>query len=55
MIFGAIWCIGGILVTAITYSQATQSGGTYYVTWGAIIFGGIQFIQGLIQYSSSPE
>lgn len=51
MIFGALWCVGGAVITAATYSAASAEGGTYVVTWGAIIFGAIQFIQGLIQYS----
>jgi hypothetical protein len=50
--FGALWCIGGIAVTAVTYSMASQGGGTYIVTWGAILFGGIQFLRGLWQTAS---
>lgn len=46
MIFGALWCIGGIIVTAVTY-QAASGGGTYVVAWGAIIFGAVQFIKGV--------
>jgi len=46
MIYGALWCIGGIIVTAATY-QAARGGGTYVVAWGAIIFGAVQFIKGL--------
>ncbi len=49
MLYGALWCIGGILVTAVTFSAAGK-GGTYVVAWGAIIFGGIQFFRGLFQY-----
>ena len=47
MIFGALWCLGGIIVTAITYSSASESGGTYIIAWGAIVFGAIQFFKGL--------
>jgi hypothetical protein len=54
MLSGALWCIGGIVVTAITMSMAS-SGGTYIVAWGAILFGGIQFIQGLVQFLTSPS
>lgn len=39
MLYGALWCIGGIVVTAITYSAAS-GGGTYIVAWGAIFWGG---------------
>ncbi len=49
MIAGALWAVGGTLVTVVTYS-ATSGGGTYVVAYGAIIFGGIQFVIGLFQY-----
>tara|TARA_B100000609_G_C17140062_1_gene395040 strand:- start:472 stop:840 length:369 start_codon:yes stop_codon:yes gene_type:complete len=48
MLFGALWCVGGIVVTVGTMSTAS-GGGTYVVAWGAILFGGIQFVRGLIQ------
>jgi hypothetical protein len=51
MLFGALWCIGGLVVTAVTYSAAS-GGGTYIVAWGAIIFGAIQFFRGVFQYLS---
>lgn len=46
MLYGALWCIGGIVITVVTYSAAS-GGGTYVVAWGAIIFGFIQFVKGL--------
>jgi len=48
MLIGALWCGGGLVVTAITYSAAA-GGGTYVVTWGAVIFGAIQFFRGVGQ------
>lgn len=45
--YGAIWCVGGIIVTAVTYSAAS-GGGTYVVAWGAILIGAIQLIKGLL-------
>ena len=50
MVYGALWCIGGIVVTVVTY-RAASSGGTYVVAWGAIVFGAIQFFRGLVQLS----
>jgi len=47
MIYGALWCVGGIIVTVVTYSGAS-GGGTFVVAWGAILFGAIQFINGLV-------
>jgi len=39
LIYGALWCIGGIVATAAEIG---------YIFWGAIVFGGIQFLKGLI-------
>ena len=50
MVFGALWCLGGIALTALTYQAAANAGGGRVVlAWGAILFGGIQFVRGLIQ------
>jgi hypothetical protein len=49
IVVGGIWFVGGILVTAATYSAVKDSGGTYIVAWGAILFGGLQFLKGLCQ------
>jgi len=54
MIWGAIWCILGIAVTGITYVSALSAGGSYIVAWGAIVFGGIQFFQGLAEKNKPP-
>jgi hypothetical protein len=52
MIVGGLFCIGGIAVTYFSYEAAASSpgGGTYFLAWGAIIFGPIHFIKGLIQF-----
>ena len=50
MAYGAIWCIGGTLVTALTYQAASEGGGHYIIAWGAIVFGGFQFLRGLAQF-----
>jgi hypothetical protein len=39
MLYGALWCIGGTLATA------AQIG---FIFWGAILFGTIQFLRGLV-------
>lgn len=52
---GLAWAIGGILVTYFSYSYAAETGGTYFVTWGAILFGGIQAIRSLWYYSKVNE
>ena len=51
MLYGALWCMGGIIVTAVTYAAASE-GGTYVIAFGAIVFGVIQFFRGFFQYRS---
>lgn len=48
VVYGGLWCLGGLLVTALTYSSASNSGGTYVVAWGAILFGALQFLRGVL-------
>lgn len=48
MLYGALWCIGGLLVTFLTYSAAS-GGGHYIVAWGAVVWGGWQFLKGVYQ------
>lgn len=51
MLYGLLWCVGGAIVTAVTYQMAASSpsGGRYVVAWGAIVFGAIQFLRGAAQ------
>lgn len=49
---GTVFCVG-LLVTVATASAA-GGGGKFVVAWGAIAFGGIQFVVGLVQYLSAP-
>lgn len=50
IIAGALWCVGGIAVTAVTYNMASSGGGgRYVIAWGAVVFGGLQFMAGLLQ------
>ena len=48
LITGLLWAVGGVVVTAVTYSLASSGsgGGTYFVAWGAVIFGGYQALRG---------
>jgi len=47
---GALWGIGGAVVTAVTYSAASEGGGTYMVAWGAMVIGGLEFLYGVFKY-----
>ena len=54
MTYGALWCAGGVIVTIGGYAAASGGGGggggaMYVVTWGAIVFGAVQFFRGLSQ------
>ena len=57
MLYGALWCSGGILVTVISYTSAASSpfGGNYIVAWGAIVFGALRFFQGLRGRDAQPK
>jgi hypothetical protein len=54
MLYGALWCVGGLAVTIATFAFAAKNGGGggYVVFWGAVIFGAIQFFRGLAQWLS---
>jgi hypothetical protein len=52
MAIGGSVCALGIVITAGTY-MAASGGGAYVVTWGAIIFGGFQFLRGLGEMTRS--
>jgi hypothetical protein len=49
MIFGLLWFAGGTVVTLGTYISAAQNpnGGHYFIAWGAILFGALDFFVGL--------
>jgi hypothetical protein len=56
MAINAAICAGGILVTALTYSNTGIGGGnTYYIFWAAIVLGGFQFIKNAIYYSKTKS
>jgi hypothetical protein len=46
MLQGALWCVGGLAVTGITFAMAS-GGGMYVVAYGAVIYGAIHFVRGL--------
>lgn len=41
MLFGALWLTGGLIATSADFGL---------IFWGAILFGGIQFLTGLFNY-----
>ncbi len=56
MLFGAFLCTGGIATTAMTYSgTASTAELSYVVAWGAIIFGAIQFVRGVVETEPTKQ
>jgi HEAT repeats len=50
-----MWVLGvivvaGTLATIITYASASDGGGTYFVFWGAMLFGTLGFLEALFEY-----
>ena len=52
---GGLFFVGGSAVTVFSYEAATENphGGSYVMAWGAILFGGIQLVKGIIQFTKS--
>lgn len=49
---GLAWLFGGLLITLVSYLSAVNNGGgTYIVTYGAIIFGALQAFRGFAVYN----
>jgi hypothetical protein len=46
---GLAWLVGGLVVTAVSFAVA-EDGGTYVLAWGAVLFGGLQALRGLLRY-----
>lgn len=48
--WGAVWLIGGLLITLYTYSEAAASefGGVYIVAWGPMLYGLFRLITGAV-------
>lgn len=46
----ALWMTIGLAVTAVGLAYAINSGGTYYILWGPVVFGGWAFMKGLFNY-----
>jgi hypothetical protein len=55
MLVGGAFFLVGLIITIASYSSVSSSGGTYYLCWGAIIFGAVQFVQGLIQFLTAKQ
>jgi len=45
--WGLIWLIGCGLITLGTY-EAAANGGSYFIMWGAMVYGGYRILKGLV-------
>lgn len=50
MVIGGGICLVGTVLTLASFAYASQGGGRVFLAWGAIVFGGIQFLRGVSQY-----
>jgi hypothetical protein len=53
MIRGLIWTVLGAIITCGTYVFANELGGNFLLCWGAILFGIIDFVIGLVGWLTS--
>ncbi len=53
MVFGGILLAVGLMITVGSYSAADGGGGRHVVAWGAMIFGALRFIYGLVRLIQS--
>ena len=49
MVVGGVICVVGVTITVISFLVASGTGGSHIIAWGAIVWGAIQFVRGLIQ------
>ena len=43
----------GLVITVVSFSAASNTGGTYFLCWGPILFGAIRLITGFIGFVSN--
>jgi hypothetical protein len=55
VIAGAVICVAGIVLTAVSFFASSSVGGTMYVFWGAIVFGGLMCLRGAAQSGRASE
>lgn len=57
MIFGGMIFVVGLVITFGSYAAASESngGGRFVMAWGAILFGAIRFLYGLVKLSSGSR
>jgi hypothetical protein len=54
VVFGALWLLGGLILTIVTYNAAA-GGGAYIVAWGPVIYGVYQVVRGLLLIGKAED
>lgn len=52
---GAVWAAGGIAVSLGTYAYADELGGTYFLTYGAVLYGLVRLARGIDRVRSGVQ
>jgi hypothetical protein len=57
MVFGGMICVVGLVITFGSYAASSggSGGGRYVMAWGAILFGAIRFVYGLVKLRASDR
>jgi hypothetical protein len=50
----AFFCIG-LVITVVSYSASSRSGGIYIISWGPMIVGAIRMVQGLVYVAKAKR
>lgn len=50
LLLSSIWMTVGMIITTVGFSYALKEGGTYYILYGPILFGGWKLLKGLYYY-----
>ncbi|WP_019634895.1 hypothetical protein [Actinomadura atramentaria] len=46
--WGGVLFLIGLVITVVTYANASASGGVYFVAWGPMVFGAIRVVVSLV-------
>ncbi len=49
MIINGIFFLIGIAVTITTFLAVSEKGGSFFLAWGAVAFGGFKFFRALVE------
>jgi hypothetical protein len=52
--FGALWLLGGLVLTIATYTAA-PAGGAYIVAWGPVVYGVYQLVRGFVLMGKAAD